>query len=69
MNVGSISSAYTNLQTQAVQRMPEAAEVKKAGEGNDGDSDNGGAKAVQATPAPTVNLKGQKVGQLINVSA
>jgi hypothetical protein len=42
---------------------------KKAGGDNDGDSDDGGAKAVQAAPKPTVNLNGQKIGQLINVSA
>ena len=69
MNVSSVGSTYSNLQTPAVQRTPEAAEVKKAGRDNDGDSDDGGAKAAKASPAPTVNLSGQKIGQLINVLA
>jgi hypothetical protein len=69
MNVSSVGSAYTPPQTQAVQRTPESAEVQKAGGDSDGDSDDQGAKAVQAPPAPTVNLNGQKVGQLINVTA
>ena len=67
MNAGSVSSAYSP-NAQAIQRQPEAAEVQKAGRDNDGDSDDGGSKAVQA-PAPTVNLGGQKIGQVINVSA
>ena len=68
MNVSSVGSPYSNLQTQAVQRTPEAAEVKGAKD-NDGDSDDGGAKAVKAAPAPTVNMNGQKIGQHINVTA
>jgi hypothetical protein len=67
MNVGSVSSTYSP-NAQAVQKQPEAAEVQKAGGDNDGDSDGGGAKAIQA-PAPTVNMNGQKIGQVINVSA
>lgn len=62
-------SSYSNLQTQAVQRTPEAAEVKKAGGDNDGDSDDGGSRAATASPASTVNLSGQKIGQLLNVTA
>lgn len=69
MNVGSVASTYTSLQPQAVQRTPEAAEVQKAGRDNDGDSDDGGAKAVKAAPAPTVNLNGEKLGQVINITA
>lgn len=65
MNVSSVGSSTQN---QAVQRTPEAAEVKGVRD-NDGDSDDSGAKAVQATQAPTVNLSGQKIGQIINVSA
>lgn len=60
---------YGNLQTPAVQRTPEAAEVNKAGRDNDGDSDDGGARVTGAALAPTVNLNGQKLGQFINVSA
>jgi len=67
MNVNSVGNAYSNLQTQATQRTPEATEIKKAGRDNDGDSDDG-AKAVRA-PAPSVNLNGQKLGQIVNVSA
>jgi hypothetical protein len=69
MNISSVGNSYSSLQTQATQRSPEAAEVQKAGPDKDGDSDDGGAKAVQAAPAPTVNLKGQKLGQIINISA
>jgi hypothetical protein len=69
MNVNSVGSTYNTPQTQTVQRTPEAAEVKKGGRDNDGDSDDGGAKAVQAPPAPTVNLNGQKLGQIISISA
>ena len=70
MNISTVGgSSYSNLQTQAVQRSPEAAEVKKAGGDNDGDSDDGGIKTAQAAPAPTVNLSGQKIGQFINVAA
>ena len=65
--VGSISSSYGNAATQATQRTPEAAEIKGAPE-HDGDSDDGASKTVKA-PAPTVNLNGQKIGQLINVAA
>jgi len=69
MNVSSVGSTYGSLQSQAVQRTPEAAEVKKAGPDNDGDSDDSGTKAAQAAPAPTVNLNGQKIGQILSVSA
>jgi hypothetical protein len=69
MDVGSVGSSYINFQTQALQRTPEAAEAKTAGPDNDGDSDDGGAKSVQAAPAPTLNLSGQKIGQVINVVA
>lgn len=69
MNVGSASSAYGNFSTQAFQRTPEAAEVQKSGRDNDGDSDDGGASTVKSAPAPTVNTNGQKIGQIINVSA
>ena len=64
----SISSVGSSLPTPVIQRTPEAAEVKGARD-NDGDSDDGGAKAAQAAPAPTVNLNGQKLGRIINVSA
>jgi hypothetical protein len=68
MNVSSVGSSQSIPQTQAVQRTPETTEVKGARD-NDGDSDDGGAKAVKAAPAPTVNLSGQKIGQIINDSA
>ncbi len=65
MNVTSIGSSPI---TQAVQQV-QAAQVPKAGGDSDGDSDGSGAKAAQATPASTVNLTGQKIGQIINVAA
>ena len=69
MNATAVGSASSNLQTQAAQLAQVTAQVNKADSGNDGDSDEGGAKAVNAAPTPTVNLNGQKIGQLINVSA
>ena len=68
--IGSISSSYSSMATQAAQatqRTPEASEVKGAPD-NDGDSDDGGVTSVKA-PTQTVNLSGQKIGQLINVTA
>ena len=69
MSIGSVSSSSNTAATQTLQRKAEAAEVKKTGPDNDGDADDGGAKKVQASPAPSVNTSGQKVGQVINVSA
>jgi hypothetical protein len=69
MNVSSVGNTYSPLQSQALQRTPEAAEVQKAGGDNDGDSDDQGAKVVQSPPAPTVNLNGEKIGQLVNITA
>ena len=63
MSVGSVSS------TTVVSPSPESAEVQKAGPDHDGDADDGGAKAVKAAPAPTVNSAGQKLGQVINAAA
>jgi hypothetical protein len=71
--IASISSSNINTATQdiaaapATQPKPEASEVKGASDSN-GNSDSGGTRAVQA-PAPTVNMNGQKIGQLIVVSA
>jgi len=62
MNIGSVGSSYAS---QAIQRTPEASEVKGAPD-RDGDSDDRGAKAA---PAATVNTSGQLVGQLINAAA
>ena len=47
----------------------ESAEVSKSGKDKDGDADDGGAKSVQAAAKSTYNLHGQKIGQLINVTA
>jgi hypothetical protein len=70
MNVSSVSNTYVSTSTQALQRTPEAAEVKKAGSDNDGDADDGGGiKAVKPPAAPTVNMNSQKIGQVINVTA
>lgn len=62
MNIGSVGSSYAS---QAIQRTPEASEVKGAPD-KDGDSDD---QAVKAVPAATVNTNGQLVGQLINAVA
>ena len=63
MSFSSVSSA------NAAPRSPEASEVRKAGPDHDGDSDDHGAKAVNAPPAPTVSATGQKLGQVINATA
>ena len=68
MNISSVGNASSAAYTQAVQRQPEATEVKKAGPDGDGDADDGGSK-VQAAPPPTSNMDGQIVGQLINTTA
>jgi hypothetical protein len=67
MNISSVGSAYTSLQTQAVQRQPESAEVQQASKDKDGDSDDG--STTVAAPKPTVNLNNQKLGSIINVIA
>ena len=64
-----VSAAGSTQSMQGTQRMPEAAEVRAAGGDHDGDADDGGARAVKAAPAPTVNTSGQKLGQVINVTA
>jgi len=69
MDIGSVGGSYSGLTTLASQRAPEATEVQKGGRDKDGDSDDGSAKAAKAVPAPTVNANGQKIGQVINVSA
>ena len=69
MNVGSVSMSHGTVPTQSVQQSPEATEVKKSGRDNDGDSDDSGAKAVKSPPAPTVNMNGQTIGQIITVAA
>jgi hypothetical protein len=70
MTVSAIGSSNPASQAQTAQRVPEAAEVRSAGGDNDGDSDDrGGAQAVQAAPAPSVNSNGQKIGQVINAVA
>jgi hypothetical protein len=66
MSISSVSGASSAAHTQAVQRQPEAAEVKKPGP--DGDKDDGASK-VQPEPAPSVNTSGQVVGQVINTTA
>jgi hypothetical protein len=65
MNVGAASSSYSS---QALQRTPEAREVKGAAD-HDGDSDDSGSKAIKAAPASTVNSSGQTVGSLLHTIA
>jgi uncharacterized protein YfaP (DUF2135 family) len=70
MNVSSVGSSNSfNLsalqQTQASQQLNATQETGGERE-SDGDRDDG-AKAV-AAPAPTVNLNGQTVGALLNVT-
>jgi hypothetical protein len=64
-SIGSNSAVYT----PAARPQAEAGEAQAAGREvqSDGDSDDGGTAAK--APAPTVNLDGQSVGKLINVTA
>jgi len=64
MNVGSATSTYTPTTV----RTPEAAEVKGARD-NDGDSDDSSIKTSPSPLSSTVNMSGQKIGQVINVQA
>lgn len=68
MNVSPVGGTHNSLQTQTVQPKGEAAEVNKAGRDGDGDSDERKANAAKPAPVPTVNLSGQKLGQILNVS-
>jgi|APMI01.1.fsa_nt_gi hypothetical protein len=68
MSIGSVGGASNAAYTQAVQRSPEATEVKKPGPDGDRDKDDGASK-VQPSPAPSVNSSGQVVGQVINTTA
>ncbi|MQY51884.1 hypothetical protein HCX48_04390 [Rhodocyclus tenuis] len=67
MNIASTSAAYGTAATPVAQRSAEAAEVQKRGPDHDRDADD--ATAAVSAPAPTVNSSGQKVGQVINVTA
>lgn len=66
-----ISSVGSSLSTQTTGKA-ETAEVPGVPD-HDGDADNSSKKAsstaATAQPQPTVNSSGQKLGQLINVSA
>jgi hypothetical protein len=66
MHVSSIgATALPALGTGAKQL--ESAETQKIGRDNDGDADD--ASAAPAPVGPTVNMSGQKVGQIISVTA
>jgi hypothetical protein len=67
--IGATSSSYSNMTTQVKQPAPEASEVKAVAR-KDGDSDDRATPAAaKPAPAPTVNMNGQKLGQVINDAA
>jgi len=67
--ISATSNSYSNMATQAKQPAPEATEVKVMAR-KDGDSDDRATPAVsKPAPAPTVNMNGQKLGQVINDAA
>jgi hypothetical protein len=68
MSVHSVSSSANPL-TTAIQQQTRTPAVQGSGREaeNDGDKDDGGS-AVKA-PTPTVNMNGQSIGALINVTA
>jgi len=70
--MSSMNSVSTNLNSQATPPMrspAESGEIKASGVVQDGDKDDSKAVNTSPTPAPTVNTSGQKIGQIINVSA
>jgi len=72
MDVGASGSTQAAVSAQALQRTPEPQEVQepaKPGRDRDGDKDDGNVNAVKAAPAPTVNSRGEAIGQVINVAA
>lgn len=71
MDASSISGASLAWATQTTpSRMPEAAEMRSSGPDNDRDRDDMSVSGAQASSSSTrVNLSGQVLGQLINVSA
>jgi hypothetical protein len=70
MDLSSVSNTFISSSTQAPQRAPEAAEVKKPVPDGNGDAGNGGGtKAVQPPAALAVNTNGEKIGQVVNVTA
>jgi hypothetical protein len=64
MSISSVSNQ--NTQTAPSQS---TTPVKKVDRPNDGDADDGVKAATTPPPAQSVNTSGQKVGQLINVTA
>jgi hypothetical protein len=63
MNVSSVGSS------PHAQALQQSVQAPKAGGDSDGDSDGSGAKVAQSAQAATVNLSGQKIGQIISTSA
>lgn len=66
MNVSATSGASSAYPVQAAQRSGEAAEAKRAGPDHDGDADD---VAKAAASKPSVNINGQKLGQVVNLTA
>jgi hypothetical protein len=69
MTVSSVGNLVGNFQTQAFQAQMPLAQVHKAARDSDGDTDGSGPAEATSAPGPTVNLGGQKIGALINVTA
>ncbi len=69
MDAIAVGSSPSNLLAQSAQRLPEVTEVPRTGGASEGHSEGGSAKVESATPAPSVNATGQKIGQIINVEA
>ncbi len=65
-SIGGASLAWA--MPSAASRMPEAAEMQSAGPDNDRDTDDNRVGSVQSS-STSVNLSGQVLGRLINVSA
>lgn len=67
MSISSVGDTTCSAPAQAVHSNPESAEIRKSGPDNDGDGDD--MKAAVPKAGPSINMKGQKTGQLISVTA
>lgn len=67
MAINSINSGGNYV--SQVQPQPQSHAERVSEKENDGDRDDGGMAAVNATPQPTVNTSGQTVGSILNVKA
>lgn len=69
MSISSIGSHLPTAQFQAQVSAVKTSEAAEVGPDQDGDSDDGGARAASANNTPRPNLLGQVIGQLLHTTA